>query len=95
MSLVDALLFRLGEVIGRLSHALWNRFLGLTLIGKGFAVAVVLFAFGWVLDQLGLNGFARELTGAAWLVFSLVITAVIIRHIWLRFTKRSRYPSWY
>lgn len=95
MRVADQILFLLGRGLSLIAAWAWDRFLGLLLIGKGFAIALTLFAAAWAADQLGMNSIASEVGSAGWLVLSLVLTAVVIRHIWLRFTRRSRYPTWY
>jgi hypothetical protein len=95
MRTADDILFALERVARRIAAALWSRFLSFSLIGKGFSVAVGLYLVAWMSGQVGLHRIARDLGSDAWFVLRLVIAAVVIRHLWLRFTQRSQYPTWY
>jgi len=93
-SLVERLLLGVDALVSRLVLLAWGAFLRLSLVGKGFATAAALLALAWATGNLGLDGLARELAGLGWTVLSVTFTVVVIRHIWFRFTRRSRYPAW-
>lgn len=95
MNVVDALLLALDRAARVLLRGVWIRFRRLTLIGKGFGIALALFTTAWTTEWVGAEAVTGELMSAAGTVLSFAITAVIIRHIWLRFTRSSRYPTWY
>ena len=94
MSLSERILIAVEAVVTRLLLALWGRFLTLTVIGKGFAIVLSLFGVAWIAGELGLGSLAREFAEAGWSLLSFVLAAAVIRHIWLRFTRRARYPTW-
>ena len=92
--LAERLLLGLNALVRQLVSLAWGWFLGLSLIGKGFATAAVLLATAWMTGKLGLGDLARELAGFGWTVLSVVLTVVVIRHLWSHFTRRSRYSAW-
>lgn len=69
---------------------LWQRFLWLGWIGKGFAVSITLYGAGWVLGNLGMDGAARSLGEAALYLVAFPITALIIIGLWRHFTAHHR-----
>lgn len=76
--------------IGRVFSYLWQRFLELGWIGKGLAVAALIYATGWLVGSLGLSGMARELGEVALYIAAFPITAIIIRGIWRHATAHHR-----
>lgn len=93
--LIDRALFFLERVVVAAGSWLWLRFLRMRWITRGFVIAAVLFFTAWALGRLGLPGPARTVAGWGRFVFALSLTAAIIRHLWMRFTHPSQYPSWY
>jgi hypothetical protein len=85
----------LGQRAGR---AVWWQlrlgFARLSLLGRGFAIAVALYAAAWVSSRLGFDAAAHQFTEFSRRLLSLVLTAAIVRHLWSRFTRASRYSSW-
>jgi len=94
-SSLDDFLAVLGDIIARLLIWLARRlrifFAGLSLLGKGVALAGLLYAADWLAFRLGLRGLGGELGHLAWTVLNIVLAAAIIAHIWTRFTRPSRF----
>jgi hypothetical protein len=70
--------------------AIWQRWLLLGWIGRISSLAAALYAFGWVLGNLGLNEMARELGAVALYIAAFPITALIIRGLWRHSTAHHR-----
>lgn len=82
------------QLVRRLARAGWEGFLRLTLWGKVASIFVALFVTGWLVSKAGVNSVGGELAKASWTVFSLLLTALIMRYIWTRYTqpRRNRHP---
>lgn len=76
--------------MANVAQLIWTRFLWLSWTGKGVAVFVVLYGSGWVLGKIGLDSAARSLGGLAITVASVLITGLILRHLWQRGTAHHR-----
>jgi|GEM_PF-5598312 len=70
---------------------LWQRFLWLGWIGKGFAVAALLYGTGWVVGKIGLDELAIQFGQAGLYVFAFPLTALIIRFLWRKGTEHHRH----
>jgi membrane protein DedA with SNARE-associated domain len=69
---------------------LWQRFLFLGWIGRVVTVVVVLYAIGWAFGNFGFDGIARQLSEAAILILSVLLTALFIRLLWRDLPTRRR-----
>lgn len=69
----------------------WQRFLWLSWIGKGFAIAALLYGTGWIVGTVGLNELAVQFGQAGLYVVAFPLTALIIRGIWKHATAHHRH----
>lgn len=69
---------------------LWQRFLWLGWIGKGFAIAALLYGTGWLVGKIGLDELAVQFGQAGLYVVAFPLTALIIRGIWRHSTAHHR-----
>lgn len=74
------------------ARALWWRWLSFGWIGRLASIAIGLYAFGWLLGNLGMNAAARQLAAWAILVFGVLVTWLIIRLSWRDATARHQWP---
>lgn len=68
----------------------WQRFLWLGWIGKGFAIAALLYGTGWLVGTAGLDELAVQFGQAGLYVVAFPLTALIIRGIWRHSTAHHR-----
>jgi hypothetical protein len=70
--------------------AILQRWLLFGWIGRLSWLAAALYAFGWVMGNLGAHAAARQLGSAAIFVASLVLAWLIIRWVWRSYTAPPR-----
>jgi len=68
----------------------WQRFLWLGWIGKGFAIAALLYGTGWIVGMVGFAELALQFGEAGLYVVAFPLTALIIRGIWRHSTAHHR-----
>lgn len=77
-------------LVSAVGQAVWWRWLSFGWIGRVASIAIALYAFGWVLGNLGMNSAARSLGETALYIGAFPVTALIIRGIWRHSTAHHR-----
>jgi hypothetical protein len=87
-----------GSVLVAIARWAWWRgrapFAGLSLLTKGFVVVLGFLALAWVARSLSLHGISDELSQIAIAAVSVLFAVAVIRHLFTRFTRKSKYGSW-
>ncbi len=86
-AVIDRLLFVMGRIAGATRRWLWQHFLALDWIGKGFAISATLYFTAWLLDHGPFQSLARELADAAISILAVTLTAAVIRGLWRNATR--------
>jgi hypothetical protein len=84
---IDRLLFVMGRIADTTRSWLWQHFLALDWIGKGFAVSATLYGTAWLLDYGPFQSLARELADLAISILAVTLTAAVIRGLWRNATR--------
>jgi len=77
-------------LVNGLTRTVWWRWLALSWISKAFSVALLIYAIGWIVGNLGWNEMARDLGVAALYIAAFPVTALVMRGLWRSATAHHR-----